>query len=61
MAKTRVEFKPVFISDGEWQIQATYPGHGDRHIKGLTSRDDCYDWINGDRKIDWLRSQGYAK
>jgi len=61
MAKTKVEFKPVFISDDEWQILATYPGHEDRHIKGLTSRADCYDWINGDRKIDWLRAQGYAK
>jgi len=48
-------------SDDEWQVLATYPGHEDRHIKGLKSRDDCYDWINGDRKIDWLRSQGYAK
>jgi hypothetical protein len=61
MAKAKVDFKPVFISEGVWEILATYPGHEDRHIKGLKSRDDCYAWINGDRKVEWLRSQGYAK
>jgi hypothetical protein len=61
MAKAKVEFTPNHIDEGDWQIVAVLPGHEDRHIKGLTSRDDCYDWINGNRKIDWLRSQGYAK
>ena len=61
MAKTKVEFKPNRIAEGEWQIIAVYPGHEDRFIKGLTSREECYEWINGSRKIDWLRSQGYAK
>ena len=61
MAKTKVEFTPNRIAEGEWQIIAKYPGSEDRYIKGLTSRDDAYDWINGTRKIDWLRSQGYAK
>jgi hypothetical protein len=61
MAKAKVDFRPNRIDEGNWQIVAVLPGHEDRHIKGLTSRDDCYDWINGNRKIDWLRSQGYAK
>jgi hypothetical protein len=61
MAKARVEFRPTRIAENDWQIVATRPGEPDRIIKGLTSRDDCYEWINGSRKIDWLRSQGYAK
>ena len=61
MAKAKVEFRPNRIQEGNWQIVAVMPGHEDRLIKGLTSREDCYDWINGSRKIDWLRSQGYAK
>ena len=61
MAKAKVDFRPNRIDEGNWQIVAVLPGHEDRHIKGLTSREDCYDWINGSRKIDWLRSQGYAK
>jgi hypothetical protein len=61
MAKTKVHFRPNRISEGEWQVIAVLEGHEDRHINGLISRDDCYDWINGDRKVAWLRSQGYAK
>jgi hypothetical protein len=61
MAKAKVDFRPNRIADGEWQIIAVYQGREDRYIKGLISRDDCFDWINGDRKKAWLRSQGYAK
>ena len=61
MAKAKVQFTPNRIAEGDWQIIATCPGEEDRIIKGLTSRDDCYEWINGSRKIDWLRAQGYAK
>ena len=61
MAKTKVEFKVNRVEEGVWQIIAEYPGQEDRVIKGLTSREDCYDWLNGSRKMDWLRSQGYAK
>lgn len=61
MAKAKVDFRLKRIDDDNWQIVAVLAGHEDRIIKGLSSRDDCYDWINGSRKIDWLRSQGYAK
>jgi len=61
MAKAKVDFRPNRIDEGNWKIVAVMPGQEDREIKGLTSREDCYDWINGSRKIDWLRSQGYAK
>lgn len=61
MAKAKVDFRPNRIDEGDWQIVAVLVGHEDRRIKGLISRDDCYEWINGSRKIHWLRSQGYAK
>jgi hypothetical protein len=61
MAKPKVDFRPTRIEEGNWEIVAVMPDHDDRYIKGLTSRDDCYDWMNGSRKIAWLRSQGYAK
>jgi len=38
-----------------------YPGAEPREIAGFKSKADVDDWMNGDRKIAWLRSQGYAK
>ena len=61
MAKTKVTFKLNRIAEGDWQIIATYPGVEDRHIRGLKSQEEAFEWLNGTRKIDWLRSQGYAK
>lgn len=61
MAKTKVTFKAVRIADGDWKILADYPGSEQREITGFTSKADADDWMNGDRKIAWLRSQGYAK
>ncbi|WP_396604796.1 hypothetical protein ACFLEY_21875 [Bradyrhizobium sp. YCK136] len=54
-------FRAVRIADGDWKILADYPDHEQREITGFTSKADADDWINGDRKIAWLRSQGYAK
>ena len=61
MAKPKVSFRLNRIAEGEWQIIAEYPGVEDRYIKGFTSKTECHDWLNGTLKIDWLRSQGYAK
>lgn len=61
MAKTKVTFKLNRIAEGEWQIIAEYPGVEDRYIKGFADKASCHEWLNGTRKIDWLRSQGYAK
>jgi hypothetical protein len=32
-----------------------------RHIKGFQSKAEIDEWLHGSRRIDWLRSQGYAK
>jgi hypothetical protein len=61
MAKTKVTFRVKRIAEGDWQIIAAYPGVEDRLIKGLKSKAEVDEWLNGSRKIDWLRSQGYAK
>ena len=61
MAKTKVTFRIIRVSDDDWTIQADYPGSEQREIKGLISKEDAQDWVNGDRKVAWLRSQGYAK
>ena len=49
------------IAEDDWQIIAEYPGEEDRIIKGLASKAEVDDWLSGSRRIDWLRSQGYAK
>ena len=49
------------IAEGDWQIEAHYPGAEIRYITGLTDKADIDDWMGGSRKIAWLRSQGYAK
>jgi hypothetical protein len=61
MAKTRVTFRPVRKSDDNWTIVAEYPGAEPREITGFHSKSDVDDWMNGDRRIGWLRTQGYAK
>jgi hypothetical protein len=57
----RVIFSSKRIADGDWQIEAHCPGAEIRYIKGLTSKADADDWLAGERKVAWLRSQGYAK
>lgn len=61
MAKERVTFSIKRIAPDDWQIVVKSPGVEDRFVKGLTSKEDCDDWLSGSRKIDWLRSQGLAK
>lgn len=57
----RVTFKYERIAEGDWKIQAHYPGAEIRYIKGFKSKTEIDEWLVGDRRIDWLRSQGYAK
>ena len=59
--KPRVSFKMLRIAEDDWQIAADYPGTETRYIKGLKSKADVDDWLQGSRRIDWLRSQGFAK
>lgn len=61
MAKTKVTFRTIRIADDDWKIQADYPDSEPREITGLASKADADDWMNGNRKVAWLRSQGYAK
>jgi hypothetical protein len=49
------------IAQDDWQIEAHYPGAEIRYIKGLKSKVEVDEWLAGSRRIDWLRSQGYAK
>jgi len=61
MAKARVTFKIQRIAEGDWNILAERPGLETVAIKGFKSKADVDDWLNGERRIAWLRSQGYAK
>lgn len=49
------------IAEDDWQIVADCEGAETRYIKGLKSKTEVDEWLNGSRRIDWLRSQGYAK
>jgi hypothetical protein len=61
MAKAKVTFRIVRNAEDDWNILAEYPGMEPQEITGLKSKADADDWMNGDRRIGWLRSQGYAK
>jgi hypothetical protein len=61
MAKVRVTFKTKRIDENDWQMEAHHPEAEIRCIRGLKSKADVDDWLQGTRRIDWLRSQGYAK
>ncbi len=56
MSKPRVTFKMQRIAEDDWQILADYPGAETRYIKGLKSKAEVDEWLNGTRRIDWLRS-----
>ena len=49
------------IAADDWEIEAHYPGVEIRYIKGLKSKAEVNEWLQGTGHIDWLRSQGYAK
>jgi len=57
----RVTFKLKRIAEGDWQILAECEGTETRYIKGFKTKTEVDEWMAGTRRIDWLRSQGYAK
>ena len=64
MAKAKVSFKPMRIAEDDWNILAEcpgVPGVEPVHIRGFKSKTEIDEWMNGERRIAWLRSQGYAK
>jgi hypothetical protein len=61
MAKAKVTFKIIRLAEDNWNILAECSDTEPRQITGLKSKADADDWLNGDRRIGWLRSQGYAK
>jgi hypothetical protein len=61
MSKPRVTFKLKRVAEGDWQIEAHYPGAEIRYIRGFKTKAEIDEWLAGSRRIDWLRSQGYAK
>ena len=61
MAKLRIVFREKRLADSEWQIEALCEGQETKIISGLTSKEDARDWLDGPRKIAWLRAQGLAK
>jgi hypothetical protein len=62
MAKSpRVTFKLERVAEGEWRIQAICPGVETQYITGFKTKAEIDEWLDGTRKLAWLRSQGYAK
>jgi hypothetical protein len=61
MAKAKVTFKPIRIAEGDWSILAECPESEPIPITGFKTKTEIDEWMNGDRRIAWLRSQGYAK
>jgi hypothetical protein len=59
--KLRVTFKIKRIAENDWQFEAHYPGAEIRYIKGFKSKAEADEWLAGTGRINWLRSQGYAK
>ena len=57
----RVIFKYKRIAQDDWQIEAHCPEAEIQYISGFKSKAEIDEWLQGSRRIDWLRSQGYAK
>jgi hypothetical protein len=45
----------------DYDDEARYPGVEIRYIRGFKSKADVDEWLAGSGRVDWLRSQGYAK
>jgi len=61
MAKKKIIFKPVRIAEGDWNILAEGQGMEPVKITGFKTKSEIDEWMNGEARISWLRSQGYAK
>jgi hypothetical protein len=62
MAKSpRVVFTFERIAEGDWRIIASREGADTQYIGGLTSKAEVDEWMQGSRRIAWLRANGYAK
>jgi hypothetical protein len=59
--KLRLTFKIQRTTADDWEIVAEGSGMEARHLKGFKSKAEVDEWLNGSRRIDWLRSQGLAK
>jgi hypothetical protein len=57
----RVTFKYNRVAESDWQVEAHFPGAEIRYIKGFRSKSEIDEWLQGSLRLDWLRSQGYAK
>jgi hypothetical protein len=57
----RVVFTFKRIEEGNWQIEANAPDSETKYIKGFKDKAEVDAWLSGTKRIDWLRSQGYAK
>lgn len=57
----RVVFTLKRIEEGNWQIEARAPDAEVRYINGFKDKAEVDAWLTGTKRIDWLRSQGYAK
>jgi hypothetical protein len=49
------------MAEDDWRIFADCPGKDTVEIFGFKSKADVDSWLDGTRKLDWLRSNGYAK
>ena len=61
MAKAKVTFRPERVSEGDWNILAECLGVDPVKITGFKSKAEIDEWMISDRRVAWLRSQGYAK
>jgi hypothetical protein len=59
--RPRVTFRMRRINDGDWEIEADAEGSETRSIKGLKSKAEVDEWLNGSGRMEWLRLHGYAK
>ena len=57
----RVVFTSKWIAEGDWQIIATREGTETQYINGLKSKAEVDEWLQGSRRLAWLRANGYAK
>jgi hypothetical protein len=51
MVKAKVSFKPMRISEDDWNILAECPGVEPVHISGFESKSEIDEWMISDRRI----------
>jgi hypothetical protein len=59
MSDAPVIFKPVKVSEGDWQIVCHCPGGKIEYVTGFLDEQSIKNWLTTEHRDHWLKVRGY--